>query len=847
MSSSRPHRRQRLAFLFAIAGLAAEPASAQVSAPVLKWQRGGCFTSWCQTGWYASPAVADLDGDAQADVIWGSYDAVALNGSDGSLKWRASNAQRVWPGVVVADLTGDGTLEVVVGRGGNQVTVYDRLGNVVWTRNPFTDGEVRTLAVEDLEDDGVLEVVVGRGSPGETKQVSVYEADGTLRTGWPARRDGEPGYGWGMYNENVAVADMNGDGLKEIFAPTDTHYITALDRNGNQLPVNAVYAPRLFWSEVGVHVDQAADLRGYAECGTEHRPNFANSAPVVADVDGDGTRELVVVGDVYDCSIGDPDGDLYHLPWILKLDRTRWSGSGYDWTVIPAATPGSGPLSQDYEEIENSVTNAVVADLDGDGQKEILFPSYDGRLHAFWLDKTEHGNWPYDVPAGGAGDEFRFAGEPVVADLDDDGCAEVLFTSWPRKGGSRIGHLHVLDCNGNQLHRVSLPAPFGGDDWNGGLGAPTLANIDADADLEVVVGTTASGVVAYDLPGTANARVLWRTGRGGYKRTGLLELPPILEPVPGGAITVGGTTVLTGENFTPGTRIKLFVNTGSAIVDVSGPDGFTPSASTSASLTWDVPSTVPMGQGFGSLFVVNTDQGFTTSNTQYTLLYGDPADNIPTITAIGGTPLSATLDPGVPVAHADAVVTAGAPVTVTGTGFNNPGVNLFGAVSAGPDPVPVPATCPVVNYGPVFPGGGSTSFTFTVPAGVPAGPLNFQAVNSPYVGNVLSNSVSTVSGAPVTITTVSVSGSTVTVLGTGFSCLSVINLFNMQGAGVVNLGGLDGSGQRNVPLQFVSSTELRFTRPAGAQAGAAFVEVLNPPFIPFSSSGNDPQGAFTFP
>jgi hypothetical protein len=52
------------------------------------------------------------------------------------------------------------------------------------------------------------------------------------------------------------------------------------------------------------------------------------------------------------------------------------------------------------------------------------------------------------------------------------------------------------------------------------LGAPTIANIDGDPDLEVVVGTTRSGVVVYDLPNTANARVLWRTGRGNFGRTG---------------------------------------------------------------------------------------------------------------------------------------------------------------------------------------------------------------------------------------------------------------------------------------------------------------------------------------
>ena len=92
-------------------------ASAQVSAPVLKWQRGGCTAGGCQTGWYASPAVADLDGDGAPDVAWGAYDVVALNGADGSLKWRAPNGSRVWPGIAVADLTGDGTLEVIAGRG----------------------------------------------------------------------------------------------------------------------------------------------------------------------------------------------------------------------------------------------------------------------------------------------------------------------------------------------------------------------------------------------------------------------------------------------------------------------------------------------------------------------------------------------------------------------------------------------------------------------------------------------------------------------------------------------------------------------------------------------------------
>jgi hypothetical protein len=489
-----------------------------IPAPTLEWERGGCFTSWCQTGWYSSPAVADLDGDGAPEVLWGSYDLTAIDGEDGTLQWRASNAQRVWPGVAVADLSGDGTLEIIVGRGGDQLTVYDTSGDVVWARNPFGFGEVRTLAVADLDGDGPLEVIVGRTGSGNDQQLRVYEADGAARSGWPAPEPGDDGYGAGLYNQNVAIRDFDGDGEAEIIGPTDTHYITALDRLGNQLPVDPIYVGRYVWREVGVHVDHLVDVRGYAFCGVEHRPNWAHSAPITSDLDGDRTFEIVVVGNVYDCDTN-PYTSLYHMAFALEIDRTRWTGSGHDWTAIPAPEPNAAPLSEDYTLIENAQPNVVAADLDGDGEKEILFPSYDGRLHAYWLDKTQHGSWPYAVP----GEGIRFASEPAVVDIDGDGAAEVIFASWPQKGGNRIGQLHMLDAMGNPLHAVSLPAPHGGATWNGGLAAPTVANIDGDASLEVVVGTSSSGAVAYELPGSADARVLWGTGRGSYLRAGKVE------------------------------------------------------------------------------------------------------------------------------------------------------------------------------------------------------------------------------------------------------------------------------------------------------------------------------------
>ena len=495
-----------------------------LQAPVLKWQYGGCYASWCETGWYSSPAVADLDHDGQAEVIGAAYTLWALNGATGAVKWSATNGSRVWPGVAVADLTGDGTLEVIAGRGSDQLTVYTAAGATLWTRNPFGGGEVRTLAVADLERDGQVEIIVGRAGGGATRQLSVYAPDGSVRAGWPARRDGEVGYGWGMYNANVGVADLNHDGYQEIIGPTDTHYITALDRNGNQLSTHTRYnaynpvGPKV-WSQVGVHVSDAVDLRGYADCGTEHRPNFANSAPTLADVNGDGTREVVVVGNVYNCG-ADPYTDLYYMPFILNADRSRWRGNGFDWTSIPAPDGAAAPLSEDYNIIESVAPNPVVADLDNDGYQEILFASYDGRVHAYWLDKTEHGHWPYAVYHAAEG-FYRFASEPVVADLDNNGYAEVLFTSWTQKGSNHRGKLHILDYLGNPLFEVELPAGRASSaTWNGALAAPTLANLDADADLEVVVNTAYAGLVVYDLPGTAQARILWGTGRADYQRTG---------------------------------------------------------------------------------------------------------------------------------------------------------------------------------------------------------------------------------------------------------------------------------------------------------------------------------------
>ncbi len=521
----------------AVATYQSEPQA--IIAPSLKWQHGGCHASWCETGWYSSPAVADLEGDGNLEVIGSAYSIVVLDGETGELIWRVasghdrgeagvSNVGRTWPGIAVADVDNDGFLEIVSAHGGGYVSVYNHLGYFEsgWPQHPISR-ELRGLSVSDLEGDGIMEIIV-TGAVSDKINTWVFNHSGNLQAGWP-QLSNDSGYAWGVFNDNAAIGDIDGDRRGEVIVPSDVHYICAYEAAGSQISAHPMYSDK-GWGKVGVWESPVTELRGWGTCdpGDErserYRANFAHGASVIADVNGDDTNEVVVTGNVYDCISGYPS--QYTGVYIFNADRSRFSAGSFDWNISPVDT--GAPLSEDYSLIENAQPNPVVADLDSDGKMEILFASYDGRVHAFWLDKIEHGKWPYSVynPVDGF---YTFATEPVVADLDDNGYAEVIFASWVQKGTYKTGKVYILDYLGNLLHQVDLPPAFGSANWNGSLAAPTLANIDADPDLELVLNTAHSGLVAYDLPGTANARILWGTGRGNYWRNGSLQMiPPII-------------------------------------------------------------------------------------------------------------------------------------------------------------------------------------------------------------------------------------------------------------------------------------------------------------------------------
>jgi hypothetical protein len=239
---------------------------AAILAPVLKWQNGGCYSSWCETGWYSSPAVADLDGDGQPEVIGSGYTIFVLDGATGAQKWHmpsgydrsqpgAGSVGRTWPGIAVADLFGDGRQEIITAHGGGVVSVYNPQGYFMpgWPQHP-TSSELRGLSLADLDGDGRLEIVV-TAAIGSKTSTWVYEPDGSLRPGWP-QLSNDSGYGWGVYNDNSALGDINGDGQSEVVVPSDVHYINAYNPNGVQLPANPMYGGKN-WGQVGAWEDPA--------------------------------------------------------------------------------------------------------------------------------------------------------------------------------------------------------------------------------------------------------------------------------------------------------------------------------------------------------------------------------------------------------------------------------------------------------------------------------------------------------------------------------------------------------------------------------------------------------------
>jgi hypothetical protein len=282
------------------------------------WQAGG------ELSYVGAPAVADLDGDGLAEVILGRQ----VFNHDGSVRW-VGTAGVGYSMSFAADMDGDTALEVVAGN-----TVYDTDGTVLWNNGGF-DG---IDAVGDFDGDGLPEVVT-------TANGYVTLTDDTGGILWSV---GVPGGGGGG---PPTVADFDNDGAPEI-GVAGAYYYSMVEGDGStrwSMPVQDYSSSVTGSSVFDFEGDGAAEVvyadevtlwvfdgaTGAVELAVDgHASGTLYEYPLIVDVDGDGSSEIVLASNNYAFSgwngitvIGDADSS-----WAAS--RPVWNQFAYSITNV---------------------------------------------------------------------------------------------------------------------------------------------------------------------------------------------------------------------------------------------------------------------------------------------------------------------------------------------------------------------------------------------------------------------------------------------------------------------------------------------------------------------------------
>ncbi|MEZ4338226.1 MAG: VCBS repeat-containing protein [Sandaracinaceae bacterium] len=494
---------------------AAGGGSSTVAAPELVAELGD---RWHEA-WQGSPAVADLDGDGTNEILSARHGLLLGWHLDGEVVFRADvGGDRIWASPIVADIVPEAAgLEVAIAVRG-RIHVY---GPDASERPGFPfewQDELRSIAAGDIDGDGRLELVAVTTRPlaggGQRDIVIAVNDDGSVVSGFPPNTTGAAGcddacYVTGGYDQNVGLGDVDGDGDQEIFATQDNAYLSLHDGDGRAFDAAAIFDGRTKFSGVRFLHDYDLAQQGWADDeDTANQAHFTNSAPAIADLDGDGTRELVVLGSVQNAAQTDRLRGVGL--WVLHPDGTRPS----DW-VTPFHAPDylAGLWDYDGTNVVGATNQVTVADVDPDHDgPELLFAGFDGRIHC--VDARANELWQTEYTTS----DRVLTGGVVVADLSGDGTPEVVFTTYSPDEG--VSALFVLGANGEILHRVPLPA-------RGAMPVPTIADVEGDGPLEIVVSLKdgedrVRQVQVYTVPGSSGECLLWPTGRGSYLRDGFV-------------------------------------------------------------------------------------------------------------------------------------------------------------------------------------------------------------------------------------------------------------------------------------------------------------------------------------
>ena len=345
------------------------------------------------------PAVVDAAVDGATDVVAGDLDgdgdldlAATASASDDVSWWENDTIHRGAlfdlshqvasgdqpEGIALADVDGDGDLDLVGGRQGtaNDLSWWENDGTPAagaWSEHPIGDPFTPPdgLAAGDLDGDGDTDVVAG--SFVSAVELSWWENDGT-----PAA---------GTWTEHVLdataesvrtieLADLDRDGdLDVVFVEANLDAVRWLENDGSPC------APSCAWPQHDI--DAAFSLPTYL---------------AIADLDADGDPDVIGQSSLDDL-----------LVW--------WANDG---------TPADGGWSEhDIDSVSGGGCPVAAADLDGDGDLDVVScSSSDASLRWFANDGTPANDsaWAAQGPIVPGPTSIQ---DVVVADLDADGDPDV--------------------------------------------------------------------------------------------------------------------------------------------------------------------------------------------------------------------------------------------------------------------------------------------------------------------------------------------------------------------------------------------------------------------------------------
>lgn len=385
---------------------------------------------------YSSPAIGDIDGDGQAEIVVG-YGSTFTQGMahggarafnlDGSQLWDVQTGD-VTPGPAngfrdpvmgtpaIGDVDGDGTKEVVFGALDHKLYVVNgengtSNNGAIWPKD-MMDTVFSSPALHDMDGDGRLDVIIGTDyylTSGGRLRVLRY--NGTELAGFPKEIDQ-------VVSSSPAVGDIDGDGKPEIVHGTGTFFANRLER---------VYAWKCDGTAVpGWPVTVAGQV---------------HTSPALANLDADAALEVVVTADNTRSA-----GNLF------RVYAFQGNGSQMFATVV-----------RDFFGQSLSAGEPVVADVIGDTGLEILVPT-NGEVALFTTagtQLTETDFFPDDPAKLSLMTQDSLSGVAAV-DLETDGSdnkIEVLAVSArpaPMQATKTITVVHAW----NPVNRTSTP-PWG--------------------------------------------------------------------------------------------------------------------------------------------------------------------------------------------------------------------------------------------------------------------------------------------------------------------------------------------------------------------------------------------------